>query len=69
LNGLNEQRSLPSSLDEGSVSRDRRAIREKIETESKFSKVISGFHQAKYLIEDLATNVSFAVFNDQNQFR
>jgi len=32
LNFLNEQRSLPSGLDQALVSRDRRAIREKIET-------------------------------------
>ena len=38
LNCLNEQRSLPSGLDKGLVSRDRRAIREKIETEPKIRK-------------------------------
>ena len=41
LNGLNEQRSLPSSFggsDEGSATRHRKAIREKIETEPKIRK-------------------------------
>jgi hypothetical protein len=38
LNRLNEQRSLPSGLDDGLVSRHRRAIREKIETEPKIRK-------------------------------
>jgi hypothetical protein len=36
-------------LDEGLVSRDRRAIREKIETKPKIQKLVSGSHQAKYL--------------------
>jgi hypothetical protein len=38
LNCLNKQRLLPSGLDGGLVSRDRRAIREKIETEPKIRK-------------------------------
>ena len=34
-------------LDEGLVSRDRRAIREKIETEPKIRRWFSGSHQAE----------------------
>jgi hypothetical protein len=38
LNCLNEQHLLLSGLDKGLVSRDRRVIREKIETEPKIRK-------------------------------
>jgi hypothetical protein len=36
-----------AALDENLVSRDRRAIREKIATEPKIRKVVSGSHQPK----------------------
>jgi len=35
------------------MSRDRRAIREKIETEAKFCKWFRGYRDAEYLSEDL----------------
>jgi hypothetical protein len=41
------------------VSRDRRAIREKIETEPKIRKLVSGSHQAKYLSQDLTLATFF----------
>jgi hypothetical protein len=40
-------------LDEALVSRERRAIREKIGTEPKIRKWFSGSHQAKHLSQDL----------------
>jgi hypothetical protein len=45
------------SLGEGLVSRDRRAIRQKIVTEPENPKVVSGSHQAKYPSQDLTLNV------------
>jgi hypothetical protein len=39
-------------MDEGLVSRDRRAIREKIETEPKIRRWFQDSHQAKYLSQD-----------------
>jgi hypothetical protein len=52
LNCLNEQRSLPSGLEVGMrvlVSRDRRAIREKIETEPKIRKWFEDLTRLSYL--------------------
>ena len=49
-------------LDEGIVSRDHRAIREKIETESKIRKWFQDFHQAKYLSQDLIPTLICNVF-------
>jgi hypothetical protein len=54
LNCLNEQRSLPSGLkllDQGLVSRDRRAIRKRSRL-TEDPKVVSGSHQARYLSQD-----------------
>jgi hypothetical protein len=52
LNCLNAQRSLPSGLDEGLVSRDRRGPR-KDRDRTEDPKVVSGSHQAKYLSQDV----------------
>ena len=44
-------------LDEGLVSRDRRAIREKIETEPKIRKWFQDLTTAKYLSQDLTLHL------------
>jgi hypothetical protein len=46
-------------LDEGSAGRDRRAIREKIETEPKIRKWFSESHQAESFSSDLKPSHSF----------
>jgi hypothetical protein len=48
-------------MEEGLVSRDRRAIREKIETEPMIRKWFQDLHQANYLSQDL-TPVLFMLF-------
>ena len=66
LNCLNEQRLIAErfgDLDEDLVSRDRRTIREKIETESKIRKWFHNLTRPRYLGQDFAPLATSACYD------